>query len=245
MIESQVMSELDISEQQFSRLPRHVKQACWEGGVPAMIKAGYKFNSSNQQQQHGEDSSSSSQQQQQQSLQMASRSTISQQQQYGPYFKRQYLFVAATMPVMTKGDVGTELQKRFKNAVWVSGDMLHQVKPHVDHNWVKLHNDNDVYESLVSAIRNDPVYQAGRARVLVFTRNTKSADQVRKEICFDSNTCCFVQLDTAGRCKQSLVTVAVCDCTTSPANMHAQEHMHCGALHQCHPWWNNRNIGCY
>lgn len=47
--------------------------------------------------------------------------------EYGPYFRRQHLFVAATMPALTKGDVGTELQKRFKGALWVSGDQLHQV----------------------------------------------------------------------------------------------------------------------
>lgn len=49
------------------------------------------------------------------------------QAEYGPYFKRQYLFIAATMPALTKGDVGIELQKRFPGALWVSGDMLHQV----------------------------------------------------------------------------------------------------------------------
>jgi hypothetical protein len=51
--------------------------------------------------------------------------------QYGPYFKRQHLFVAATLPALTKGDVGTELQKRFQGALWVSGEMLHQVHTEV------------------------------------------------------------------------------------------------------------------
>lgn len=46
---------------------------------------------------------------------------------YGPYLKRQHLFVAATMPALTKADVGKELQKRFPEALWVSGEMLHQV----------------------------------------------------------------------------------------------------------------------
>lgn len=33
-------------------------------------------------------------------------------------------------------------------------------------------------EALLAAIKADPDYQAGKARVLVFTRNTASADRV-------------------------------------------------------------------
>jgi hypothetical protein len=113
LIEAQVMAETGLDRDTFSRLPRHVKAACWEGGTPAMITAGFKPSSSDEQHQ-----------QQQQDGASSSRS----RQGHGPYFSRQYLFVAATMPALTKGDVGIELQKRFKDAVWVSGDMLHQVR---------------------------------------------------------------------------------------------------------------------
>lgn len=56
-----------------------------------------------------------------------------------------------------------------------------QVKPHVDHTWVRLKGDDDessVNEALLAAIQADPDYQAGRARVLLFTRNTVNADRV-------------------------------------------------------------------
>jgi hypothetical protein len=58
----------------------------------------------------------------------------------------------------------------------------HQVKPHVDHTWVRLVEDDEsaVDEALLSAIQQDPDYQAGTARVLVFTRNTVNADRVSR-----------------------------------------------------------------
>lgn len=108
----------------------------------------------------------------------AASSSSSSKAQYGPYLQRQYLFVAATMPSLTKADVGIELQKRFKDAVWVSGDMLHQIKPHVEHVWRRLRGPEEADAALVEAVQGDPDYQAGQARVLVFARDTVTADQL-------------------------------------------------------------------
>jgi hypothetical protein len=58
--------------------------------------------------------------------------------------------------------------------------VLSQVKPHVDHTWVRLGQDESaVDDALLAGIQKDPDYKAGRARVLVFTRNTVNADRVR------------------------------------------------------------------
>jgi len=55
-----------------------------------------------------------------------------------------------------------------------------QVKPHVDHAWVRVgEGDSAVDNALLAAIESDPDYQAGKARVLVFTGNTGNADRVR------------------------------------------------------------------
>lgn len=58
--------------------------------------------------------------------------------------------------------------------------VLSQVKPHVDHTWVRLGQDESaaVDDALLAAIQKDPDYKAGRARALVFTRNTANADRV-------------------------------------------------------------------
>jgi hypothetical protein len=146
------MQELGITEERFRSLPRHLKQACWEAGAPGLIKAGFRPGAQ-QQQQHNQESaaghspasdaaaqglatgqdnildssslaSTSSSLASSGSIGSSSNSTSG---PYGPYFKRQYLFIAATMPALTKADVGTALQKRFQDAVWVSGNLLHQV----------------------------------------------------------------------------------------------------------------------
>jgi cobalamin biosynthesis Mg chelatase CobN len=165
MLEAQVLQELDLDKSCLEKLPRKVKEALWQGGVPAMLKAGLtqpqiqrlRSGQQQQEQQQGMDqkpaaaaaaaelqedagaasssgvssSADEAQEDRVNSSHGASSSSSSSEggsTQYGPYFKRQHLFVAATMPALTKGDVGTELQKRFPSALWVSGDMLHQVR---------------------------------------------------------------------------------------------------------------------
>lgn len=54
-----------------------------------------------------------------------------------------------------------------------------QVKPHVDHTWVKIGNTEDEVDDVVlSTVQGDPDYKAGKARVLVFAANTANADRV-------------------------------------------------------------------
>jgi hypothetical protein len=204
-LEAQVMEELQISDEEWDRVPRSMKQACWEGGAPAMLKAGFRRKSQQQQQQQEEgeaqeaDASSSSSSSsvattadvdaaaernagEASTSGRSSSSSSGGSSTYGPYLKRQYLFVAATMPSLTKADVGIELQKRFKDAVWVSGDMLHQIKPHVEHVWRRLRGPDEADAALVEAVQGDPDYQAGQARVLVFARDTVTADRVSNTV---------------------------------------------------------------
>jgi hypothetical protein len=148
-MEAQVLRELGLDKSALGMLPRNVTQALWKGGVPAMKKAGLtqpqieRMRSQPRQQPassaqdaaefadaySGSSSGSSSSADDNRVTSSQGTSTSgSSSGQYGPYNIRQHLFVAATMPALTKGDVGTELQKRFAGALWVSGDMLHQVR---------------------------------------------------------------------------------------------------------------------
>lgn len=151
MIEAQVLQELNLDHSSLKRLALPIKQALWYGGVPAMFKAGL----SQQKLQKLQQEQNSGQPAQLQQNPTSSSSTLGETVEgipgaatsddghsdaassngadaaaagsYGPYFRRQHLFVAATMPSLTKGDVGTTLDKLFKNARKVSGTMLHQV----------------------------------------------------------------------------------------------------------------------
>lgn len=54
---------------------------------------------------------------------------------YGPYWRRQYIFSAATMPTITFSDVGSQIQKNYPDAEWVSTELLHVSNPQVEHTW--------------------------------------------------------------------------------------------------------------
>ena len=57
---------------------------------------------------------------------------------FGPYWKRQYMFVAATMPSIMLSDVGSEIQRMFPHLEWVASELLHQSKPRLHHTWLQV-----------------------------------------------------------------------------------------------------------
>lgn len=185
-LEAQVMQEIGIDADEFARLPRIKKMACWEGGAPALLAAGYRQ----------QPSTSTSHHMTPEGGDRGSGEASTSGRQFGPYWKRQYVFVAATMPSLTKADVGNELQRRYKDAVWISGDLLHQSKPSVQHAW--HHVDEQTWRQvLVKCIQQDPDYQANRARALVFTNNTMKADEVGTEAmpsCYCISRACLLFL---------------------------------------------------
>jgi len=56
----------------------------------------------------------------------------------GPYWKRQYVFAAATMPSITFSDVGSRIHKLYPEAEWIATDALHTSKRQVTHAWQKV-----------------------------------------------------------------------------------------------------------
>jgi hypothetical protein len=155
LMEARVCQELGIDPDTFARLPRDLKVATWEGGAPGLLKAGFRppkrvkaaaaapaAGAADAGAAVADDDAQQGVEERRASHAAASSSNSSSsgsregQQQYGPYRRRQWVFVAATMPSVTKGDIGTELQERFSSATWVQGDLLHQSKPKVG--WVDL-----------------------------------------------------------------------------------------------------------
>lgn len=155
LMEARVCQELGIDPDTFARLPRDLKVATWEGGAPGLLKAGFRppkrvkaaaaapaAGAADAGAAVADDDVQQGVEERRASHAAASSSNNSSsgsregQQQYGPYRRRQWVFVAATMPSVTKGDIGTELQERFSSATWVQGDLLHQSKPKVG--WVDV-----------------------------------------------------------------------------------------------------------
>ncbi|GIL72689.1 hypothetical protein Vretifemale_2933 [Volvox reticuliferus] len=96
---------------------------------------------------------------------------------YGPYWRRQYIFSAATMPTITFSDVGSQIQKMYPDATWVSTELLHVSKPQVTHAWHEV-SDESFGMTLLEAVRSDADYQARRGKTLIFAADGASADAV-------------------------------------------------------------------
>lgn len=59
-----------------------------------------------------------------------------------PYWRRQYIFAAATMPAGEVGkSVGADLRRLVPKAVWLNGQMLHRAQSLVTHRWVPVTED--------------------------------------------------------------------------------------------------------
>jgi hypothetical protein len=71
-------------------------------------------------------------------------------------WRRQYVFVAATMPAEGKKSTAAELRAAFPEAVWVSGARLHRPQRRVRHRWVPV-GPGDWEAALVV---RDPLCQA-------------------------------------------------------------------------------------
>ncbi|GIL99170.1 hypothetical protein Vretimale_4395 [Volvox reticuliferus] len=148
-VEAKVLEELGlVDKSEFDRLPRAIKVAGWRGGVPAMLAEGYK-----------------------------PKRALDPDAKYGPYWRRQYIFSAATMPTITFSDVGSQIQKMYPDATWVSTELLHVSKPQVTHAWHEV-SDESFGMTLLEAVRSDADYQARRGKTLIFAADGASADAV-------------------------------------------------------------------
>ncbi|XP_054795367.1 DEAD-box ATP-dependent RNA helicase 22-like isoform X2 [Prosopis cineraria] len=96
---------------------------------------------------------------------------------------KQYLFVAATLPVNGKKTAGAILKHMFPDAEWVSGNYLHCHNPRLEQRWVEVTVDTQVDE-LIKAVRQgfsqDLDGFGGISRTMVFANTVEAVEAVAK-----------------------------------------------------------------
>ncbi|KAK8971861.1 hypothetical protein V6N11_075686 [Hibiscus sabdariffa] len=97
------------------------------------------------------------------------------------YYERskQYIFVAATLPVNGKKTAGAVLKKMFPDANWVSGSYLHQHNPRLKENWIEVTIDTQV-DALIEAVKQFDSkaldHGAGVSRTMVFGNTVEAVE---------------------------------------------------------------------
>ncbi|XP_028754378.1 DEAD-box ATP-dependent RNA helicase 22 [Neltuma alba] len=96
---------------------------------------------------------------------------------------KQYIFVAATLPVNGKKTAGAMLKHMFPDVEWVSGNYLHCHNPRLEQRWVKVTVDTQVDE-LIQAVRQgfsqDLDSFGGISRTMVFANTVEAVEAVAK-----------------------------------------------------------------
>jgi hypothetical protein len=157
---------VSLTEDEFAELPRHLKQAALRGGAEGLLEAGFKPRPPAQQQprqaegqgrEEGGDGDAAA-------------------GVRGPAWRRQYVFVAATMPAEGERSVGAEIAARFPEAAWLSGRQLHQSKRAVSHEWRRVEGPQQRAAALREVLAADTELRGGQGRMLVFARDVASAE---------------------------------------------------------------------
>lgn len=150
-IAQRACAELGIDIEAYWDMPRHVRKAVQTGGAAAALKAGFV----------AEGSAAGEEETTPREL---------------PWL-RQYIFVAATMPVPEESgkSVGSDISSEFPNATWLTGDQLHQARRTVSHSWLRFKGPEDRLRIVCEVICNDQELNAGQGRMLVFTKDVASA----------------------------------------------------------------------
>ncbi|KAL6567775.1 hypothetical protein OROGR_001443 [Orobanche gracilis] len=93
---------------------------------------------------------------------------------------KQYIFVAATLPVNGKRTAGGTLKRMFPEANWVSGKYLHRQNPRLEQRWVEVTTGTQV-EALINGLKTNKTDSASEiARTMVFANTVEAAEAVAK-----------------------------------------------------------------
>ncbi|KAK9814617.1 hypothetical protein WJX72_008764 [[Myrmecia] bisecta] len=155
---------LGMEEQQFLELPRHMRKAAQEGGLAAMVNAG--FVPPRPLDVEGWDTQP-----------VASTSETLPPRDW----KRQYIFVAATMPSGAGKSVKADLQRLMPDAVWLNSMRLHYAQRGLTHHWVAATEDM-WRETLQDVVAEDTMLRQGKGRMLVFASNVAAAINVAEAL---------------------------------------------------------------
>ncbi|XP_038999696.1 DEAD-box ATP-dependent RNA helicase 22-like [Hibiscus syriacus] len=116
------------------------------------------------------------------------------------YYERskQYIFVAATLPVNGKKTAGAVLKKMFPDANWVSGSYLHQQNPRLKEKWVEVTTDTQV-DALIEAVKQFDSksldHGAGVSRTMVFANTVEAVEAVANILQRAEIECCRYHKD--------------------------------------------------
>lgn len=97
---------------------------------------------------------------------------------------KQYIFIAATLPVNGKKTAGGLLKRMYPDAIWVSGNFLHKHNPRLEQRWIEVTTDTQV-DALLKAVKSCHVKTLGSSnddvcRTMVFTNTVAAAESVAK-----------------------------------------------------------------
>ncbi|OVA16260.1 Helicase [Macleaya cordata] len=97
---------------------------------------------------------------------------------------KQYIFVAATLPVNGKQMAGGVLKRMFPDANWVSGNYLHCHNPRLEQRWIEVTVDTQVDE-LINAVKQgfrskESHSDTGISRTMVFANTVDAVESVAK-----------------------------------------------------------------
>ncbi|KFK40825.1 hypothetical protein AALP_AA2G046400 [Arabis alpina] len=102
---------------------------------------------------------------------------------------KQYIFIAATLPVNGKKTAGGLLKYMFPDAIWVSGNFLHRNSPRLKQKWVEVTVDTQV-DALIEAVNNNNNNNNSTDRTMVFA-NTVEAVEAVADILEKANIMCY------------------------------------------------------
>ncbi|CAN8244930.1 unnamed protein product [Cochlearia groenlandica] len=88
---------------------------------------------------------------------------------------KQYVFIAATLPVNGKKTAGGMLKYMFPDAIWVSGNFLHRNSPRLEQKWIEVTVDTQV-DALIEAVGNNN--NNSTERTMVFANTVEAVEAV-------------------------------------------------------------------
>ncbi|KAF2325358.1 hypothetical protein GH714_027095 [Hevea brasiliensis] len=92
---------------------------------------------------------------------------------------KQYIFVAATLPVNGKKTAGAVLKRMFPDANWISGNYLHCHNPRLEQKWVEVAVDTQV-DALIDAVNQGSRSDVGVSRTMIFANTVDAVEAVAK-----------------------------------------------------------------
>jgi superfamily II DNA/RNA helicase len=90
---------------------------------------------------------------------------------------KQYIFVAATLPLNGKRTAGGELKRLFPEARWISGNYLHCHNPRLEQKWVEVTIDTQV-DALIEAVNQGFNKFDKVSRTMVFANTVDAVEAV-------------------------------------------------------------------